>query len=235
MLVRSFRGASVAVFLASLMWAQAGPDGHWEGTLKADNREVGLSLDLAKNEKAEWIASMGAPSENATGLVVKDLAVSGKSVKFMAVELMMSICDLTLTADGKLAGTITNPRSGPMPIEFKRTGEAKVVLPNTSPAVSKELEGDWEGSLQGPDGALHPLVFHFKNLPDKTVAATMDSPDRNAVAMPLNDVKQTGQKVEIGLKIAQSSFQGSLNKEGTELALQRIQGAHSLPVTLRKK
>jgi hypothetical protein len=109
------------------------------------------------------------------------------------------------------------------------------VLPNTSPAVSKELEGDWEGSLQGPDGKLYPMVFHFKNLPDKTVAATMDSPDRNAVAMPLNDVKQTGQKVEFGLKIAGSSFQGSLNKEGTELALQMIQGAHSLPVTLRKK
>ena len=233
---RFLRGAGVAMFLASLMWAQAGPDGHWEGTLKVDNRQVGLSLDLAKNEKAEWIASMGMPSENATGLVVKDLAVSGKSVKFMAVELMMSICDLTLTADGKLAGTITNPRGGPLPVEFKRTGEAKVVLPNTSPAVSKELEGDWEGSLQGPDGKLYPLVFHFKNLPDKTVAATMDSPDRNAMAVPLNNVKQTGQKVEIGLKIAgDTRFQGSLNKEGTELALQMIHEADSLPVTLRKK
>jgi hypothetical protein len=54
--------------------------------------------------------------------------------------------------------------------------------------------------------------------------------------MPLNDVKQTGQKVEFGLKIAgATSFQGSLNKEGTELALQMIHEADSLPVTLRKK
>jgi len=203
--------------------------------LTADGREVGLSLDLAKNEKAVWIASMGVPSENAMGLYVKDLAVSGKSVKFMAVDLLISTVDLTLGPDGKLAGTITGQRGGPMPIEFKRTGEAKVALPAASPAVSKELEGDWEGSLQGPDGALHPLVFHFKNLPDKTVAATMDSPDRNAMGMPVNDVRQTGQKVEFGLKIAQSSFQGSLNKEGTELALQMINEAGSLPVTLRKK
>jgi len=233
MFIRSLRGAGVAVFLASLMWAQAGPDGHWVGTLTADGREVGLSLDLAKNEKAEWIASMGVPSENAMGLYVKDLAVSGKSVKFMAVDLLMSTVDLTLGPDGKLAGTITGQRGGPMPIEFKRTGEAKVALPAASPAVSKELEGDWEGSLQGPNGELLPMVFHFKNLPDKTVAATMDSPARNVVGMPLNDVKQTGQKVEIGLK--GGSFQGSLNKEGTELALQMIRGAVSLPVTLRKK
>src|ERR1017187_2466420 len=212
MFTRSLLGAGAAVFFASLAWAQSSPDGHWEGTLKADNRDIGLTLDLAKNEKSEWVASMGMPSENAIGLVVKDLAVSGKSVKFMAVELQMSIVDLTLGPDGKLAGTIS------------------------SPGVSREREGDWEGALQGPDGALHPLVFHFKNLPDKTVAATMDSPDRNAVAMPLNDVKQTGQKVEFGLKIAgATSFQGSLNKEGTELALQMIHEADSLPVTLRKK
>src|ERR1017187_7877776 len=225
MFTRSLLGAGAAVFFASLAWAQSSPDGHWEGTLKADNRDIGLTLDLAKNGKSEWVASMGAPSENAIGLVVKDLAVSGKSVKFMAVEIQMSIVDLTLGPDGKLAGTISSPR-GSLPIEFKSTGEAKVALPSASPAVSKELEGDWEGSLQGPDGALHPLVFHFKNLPDKTVAATMDSPDRNAVAMPLNDVKQTGQKVEFGLKIAQSSFQGSLNKEGTERKSTRLNSSH---------
>ena len=231
---RFLRGAGVAMFLASLMWAQAGPDGHWEGTLKVDNRQVGLSLDLAKNEKAEWIASMGMPSENATGLVVKDLAVSGKSVKFMAVELMMSICDLTFTADGKLAGTITNPRGGPLPVEFKRTGEAKVVLPNTSPAVSKELEGDWEGTLPMPNGGFQ-LAVHFKNRADKTVAATIDILNRGTMGMPINDVRQTGQKVEFGLKIAQSSFQGNLNKEGTELTGQWTHDADSLPLTLRKK
>ena len=233
MFTRSLLGAGTALCLASCMWAQAGPDGHWEGTFKVDNREIGLSLDLAKNQKAEWIASMGVPSENAMGLYVKDLAVSGKSVKFMAVDLLMSTVDLTLGPDGKLAGTITGQRGGPMPIEFKRTGEAKVALPAASPAVSKELEGDWEGSLQGPNGELLPMVFHFKNLPDKTVAATMDSPARNVVAMPLNDVKQTGQKVE--MKIAGGSFQGSLNKEGTELVGQLTTGPNIAPLTLRKK
>src|SRR5450756_1334515 len=106
MFIRSLRGAGVAVFLASLMWAQAGPDGHWEGAFTADNRQIGLSLDLAKNDKSAWIASMG---------------------------------------------------------------------------------------------------------------------------VPINDVRQTGQKVEFGLKIAQSSFQGTLNKEGTELTGQWIHEADSLP------
>jgi hypothetical protein len=44
--------------------------------------------------------------------------------------------------------------------------------------------------------------------------------------------------VEFGLKIAGASFQGSLNKEGTELALQMIHegdGTPLMPLTLRKK
>ena len=47
--------------------------------------------------------------------------------------------------------------------------------------------------------------------------------------------KQTGQKVEFGMKIAGGTFQGNLNKEGTELAGQLIHEANSTPLTLRKK
>ena len=233
MFVQSLRGAGLALFLASLVWAQASPDGHWEGALTAEGREVGLSLDLARNQKSEWTASLGVPSQNATGLFVKDLAVSGKSVKFMAVELQMSTVELTLGPDSKLSGTITNQR-GSWPIEFKRTGEAKVALPQASPAVSKELEGDWAGTLPTPNGGFQ-MVVHFKNQADKTVAATIDIPNNGAMGMPINDVRQSGQKVGFGLEIAHSSFQGTLNKEGTELTGQWIHEADSSPVTLRKQ
>ena len=240
MSTRFLRGASAAVLFASLVCAQAGPDGHWEGSYTVNNREIGISLDLAKNAKSEWIASMGLPSQNMTGLVVMDVAVNGKSVKFVAVELQMATCDLTLGPDGRMKGTMSAPQGpmstqGPMPVELKRTGEAKVELIPVSPAVSKELEGDWEGSLHAPNGVLFPLVFHFKNQPDKTVAATMDSPGRNAMAMPLNNVKQTGQKVEFGVKIAHGAFQGTLHPEGTELAGQFTHEQGSMPLTLRKK
>jgi hypothetical protein len=231
---RCFRGVGTAVLFASLACAQTALDGHWEGMIKGDSGDVRISLDLARNAQLQWIASMGA-SPQASGLVVMDLVVEGKSVKFMALEMMMTKFDLALNASGSLRGTYTVRTGASFPVEFKRTGEAKVELIPASPAVSKELEGDWEGSLHAPNGVLFPLVFHFKNQPDKTVAATMDSPGRNAMAMPLNNVKQTGQKVEFGLKIAQSAFQGALNPEGTELAGQFTNEQGSMPLTLRKK
>jgi SagB-type dehydrogenase family enzyme len=79
-----------------------------------------------------------------------------------------------------------------------------------------------------------PLKFHFKNQPNHTVAATMDSPARGATAVPLNDVKQAGMKVEVGIRVAHASFRGTLNKEGTELAGEFIHEDQSVPLTLRK-
>src|SRR4051812_22335210 len=117
------RIGAVLLWLASALCAQTSPAGHWEGTFNADGRDIAVSLDLARNDNAEWIASMGVPAQNVTGLVVKDVVVNGNSVKFMAVELQMAKLDLTLT-EGKLAGTITGPR-GSLTIEFKRGGEAK--------------------------------------------------------------------------------------------------------------
>jgi hypothetical protein len=232
MSTRLLRGVGAAVLFAALSCAQTGPGGHWEGAFTAGNREIGLTLDLARNDKAKWIASMGMPASNETGLVVKDLAVNGNSVKFMAVELQMAKLDLTL-ADGNLVGTITGP-GGSLPIQFKRTGEANVQLPAASPAVSKDLEGDWAGILETPGPELQ-IAVHFKNQPDNTVIATIDIPARNAIGMPINDVKQTGDRVEFGLKIAHSSFQGTLHKDRGELTGKLGHDEQAMQVTLKKK
>ena len=197
---RLLRAAGAAVFFAALSGAQTGPGGHWEGAFTAGKREIGLTLDLAKNPGSEWIASMSVPSENATGLAVSDVAVNGNSVKFVGVELMMAKFDLTLGPGGRMTGTLTNGQTS-TPIGFKRTGEARVELIPPSPAVSNDLEGDWEGSLQTPGRAFR-MVFHFNNRADQTVAATIDTPDSGAMGLPLNNVKQTGRKVEFGVKIA---------------------------------
>jgi hypothetical protein len=221
------------VFFASVVGAQTSPAGHWDGTFKANDREIGLGLDLARNAKSEWIASMSVPAQNVRGLVVMDVVVNGNSVKFVAVELMMAKFDLELGRDGRMKGTFSN-RQTTVPIEFKRSGEAKVELIPASPAVSKELEGDWEGSLEAPGRAFR-MVFHFKNQMDKTVKATIDTPDSGGVGLPLNNVRQTGQKVEVGIRIAHAAFEGVLNPEGTELTGLFTHGENRIQLTLRKR
>jgi hypothetical protein len=229
---RSFYCACAVLLFATLLSAQGSPEGHWEGSFTANNNQIGISLDLAKN--SEWIASMGMPSEKMTGLVVMDVKVSGNSVTFTAVELQMAKFQLTLGPDGQMKGTFAGPQGSPIPVEFKRTGAAKVELIPASPAVAKEFEGDWQGALQTP-GRAFQIIFHFRNQPDKTVAATIDTPDTGGFGLPLNDVKQTGKQIEFGIKIAHAEFKGTLNPESTAIAGQFGHEADRAPLTLRKK
>lgn len=237
MQTRIFCSACAVLLFAALACPQGTPAGHWEGAFSLNNLKVGVSLDLAKNERSEWIASMGVPSEESSGLVVQNIKVNENSVSFVAVMFQMAKVDLTFSQDGKMKGTILFPRNplGPVPIEFKRTGEAKVELIAASPAVSRELEGDWEASIQSPNRGVFHFIFHFKNRPDKTVAATMDTPETNSIGLPLDNVIQTGQKVKFGIKVADSSFQGTLNKESTELIGEWVAEGNRWPLTLRKK
>ena len=231
MIARAFFSTFAVLFFAALLCAQGSSDGHWEGIVKGDNGDVRISLDLARNAQSQWIASMGVPPQ-ISGLVVMDLSVEGKSVKFMALEMMMTKFDLTLDASGSLNGTYTLRTGASFPVEFKRTGEAKVQLMQPLPAVSQDLEGDWEGSLgNGP----MRIIFHFKNQPDKTVKATIDTPATNGFGLPLDSVKQTGRSVEVGVKIAGATFKGALSADGTELAGQFLHETQGIPLTLHKK
>jgi hypothetical protein len=53
--------------------------------------------------------------------------------------------------------------------------------------------------------------------------------------MPIDNVKQSGAKVEFGLKIAHASFQGTLDKEQRELKGRLGHEDQQMEVTLRKK
>ncbi len=234
LLIRFLCAVGAALLLAPVVCAQARIDGHWEGNFTAGNRTMRLSLDLAKNAQSQWIASMGTPDENIAGLFVRDVAVLDKSVEFVAVELMMAKFSLTLQPAGTLNGTVSGRAfpQGPLPIELKRTGEAKVELMPPVPAVSRELEGDWEGSVDTPAGQM-TLTVRLKNQPDKTALATIAM--RNDSPLPLSGVTQSGQKVEFAFRMAHITLRGNLNKEGTGIAGTLIHEENPAPFTLRKK
>ncbi len=140
--------------------------------------------------------------------------------------------DCSLENSNSMRCTLNTP-GGSLTSTMKRTGEAKVDLPKSSPAVSGELEGNWEGTLDTPNGALR-LVVHFKNQPDKTVKATLDSLDQNSIDLPLTDIVQKGPAVEFQLRLVNGGYKGTLNKEATQLVGEWTQSGSSMPLTLKK-
>jgi hypothetical protein len=140
---------------------------------------------------------------------------------------------LTL-ADGKLKGALL-VQALSLALEMQRTGDAKLDIAPPSPAVSKELEGDWEGTIDVPNGQSRTVVIHFKNLPDQTVEASIDSPSQGVQGVTLKGVEQKGAAVEFEVVAVGGSYKGTLNKEGTEIAGEWTQRQAAAPLMLNLK
>lgn len=221
------------LLLIAPVFAQTGPVGHWEGDVQLPDRDLHMVVDLAKNDQGAWIGTFAQTTQNVRNVPLVAIKVEEKRVKFRigsdgpnAPEV-----DCTLETPSSMNCTL-NGGGGSIPVSLKRTGEAKVELPNASPAVSAELEGNWEGSLDTPNGVLK-IVVHFKNQ-DKAVKGTLDSPDQGATDLPLTDIVQKGSAVEFQLRMVNGGFKGSLNKEATQMVGEWTQGGGTLPLTLKK-
>jgi hypothetical protein len=211
----------------------AGPAGHWEGAIQLPDRDMQIAVDLAKDDKG-WIGAFSQTTQNVGNVALADIKVDDKSVKFRIAVGGGNAPDFDCTLESPTAMrcTLTTP-GGSVTSAMKRTGEAKVELPKSSPAVTAELEGNWEGTIETPNGSLR-LVVHFANQADKTVKATMDSLDQNSMGLPLTDVVQKGSAVEFQLRLVNGGYKGTLNKEATQMAGEWSQGGGSLPLTLKK-
>jgi len=224
--------------LACGVWAtavaQTDFSGHWEGTIDVPNGPTRLALDLARNAKGAWVASLGVPEQKIAGLRVTDISVVGSEVRFAVTDLPGSpTFELTL-ADGKLKGALL-VQALSLALEMQRTGDAKLDIAPPSPAVSKELEGDWEGTIDVPNGQSRTVVIHFKNLPDQTVEASIDSPSQGVQGVTLKGVEQKGAAVEFEVVAVGGSYKGTLNKEGTEIAGEWTQRQAAAPLMLNLK
>ena len=88
---------------------------------------------------------------------------------------------------------------------MKRTGNVDVKITPPSQAVSKELEGDWDGSLPGRGDS---VTFHIKNLTDQTVEATITSLSLALKTQAFVRVAQSGADVEFTLFILAGALRG---------------------------
>ena len=106
----------------------------------------------------------------------------------------------------------------------------RLIPPPTSPLVTKQLEGVWSGALSAGGRTLH-LAVTIANQPDGTAVGQSVSLDEGSLTVPLV-ISQSGRAVTIATRGIVTSYVGTLNEAGTELAGTWTQGATSLPLIL---
>jgi hypothetical protein len=99
-------------------------------------------------------------------------------------------------------------------------------------AQTPTLVGDWLGTLEVGSARLR-LGLHV-TAGEAGLAAKLDSIDQGAMGLPVTTVTQQGALVRLELRALAASYEGRLNKEGTEITGEWRQGGAALPLTFKR-
>lgn len=204
------------------------PPGHYEGTLKTPNRDVQMTFDIDKTDKG-WIGTTSL-TPGPSGLPLDKITVEGTKVSWaIAVPNAPTFSGEWSKDANTLKGSVSGPGAD-LPIEFKRTGDAKVTLPQESTPLTKQALGKWTGSVQTPNGQTLRLEMTLSSTAEGKGSATLVSVDQNNAQVPISSVVQNGNTIELDIRAVGGKFSGTLNADGTAIDGSLAQNGTNMPI-----
>lgn len=208
---------TIAALLLSpiqMLHAQAvDPVGHYEGSISSPAGEMTLQIDLTRTPKGEIAGTLTVPVQKLKGFPLTNVIVKGNDVSF----------DIATSGGGYFRGELTEKRisgefstqMGALPLDLERAGEARMYPLPASARIGKELEGEWNGTLD-VDGGMR-VSLSLANQADGTSSGKFVSVDENNLTVPVA-ITQDGTKVTLTLPMVGSSYVGTVNAAGTEVS-----------------
>jgi hypothetical protein len=225
--------------IVTLLWlavpssgAQPAPNvsGHWEGSIAAPGMALAIAVDLARNTKGEPVGTISIPAQDIKGVPLSTVSVDGTAVRFVLQTASGGgPFEGTLAADGRTISGDFIVRGFAVPFSMTRTGEARIESPPTSPAVGKEFEGVWNGTVDLGARQL-PLIVKMLNQADGTATGTLIG---DGLEVPIT-MKQEGARLTFECIAVGSSYTGVLNPASAEWAGTWTQGPVTLPLVFRR-
>ena len=220
---------TIAIISAGTLLGQAG---HWDGKITLPDREVPIVVDLDQ-QAGKWVGSMSTGPMS--GLPLGDIKVAGSDVSF-TISGAPGSPNFTgkLAADGQSMTGQATMGGNSVPFTAKRSGDAKVELPPPSSAISKELEGTWNGELNANGQTLH-LVLNISSGAAGLGSATVTSVDQGNANLPVTTITQKDAHLHFEIKQIAGNYEGDLNAAKTELNGTWTQGPAPMPLKFVKK
>ncbi len=208
------------------------PTGHWEGKIHIPNRELNLTVDLAKSAAGPWIGSMTIPGTTTVDVPLGSVTVDASAVRFTASLPGTTTFEGALSADAaNLSGTVSN-REGGVPFELKRSGDASVKVPPPSSMLSNDFEGTWEGPLTIAGQTLK-IQLKLARATDGRAVGTFISVDQNNAEIPITTVTLQGAQLQLDARVISGHYTGTLSASG-EISGEWSQGPATAPLTFKR-
>ena len=101
-------------------------------------------------------------------------------------------------------------------------------------AAPSPIVGNWEGTLDPGAQPKKRIVVHIAAAQDGSLSGTIDYPDESASGALITAINYKEPALHFESNSGQISYDGTMNKENSEIAGTWKQGASSLRLTLKK-
>jgi len=222
----------IAVLLAVLAGAGAADAqtiaGDWQGTLAAGGAEFRLVFHFTPDGTDGFAATLDSPDQGATGIPVASVSLANAALKVDLPQIMASYTGTVNAGTTAIAGTFSQGGMS-FPLNLARPQATATVRRVPKPS---DIDGDWEGTLTAGGVALR-VVFHLRTFEDG-MTATMDSPDQNAIGLPVGKVGRTGSTLDLEMKQLAGGFSGTIDAALATIDGTWTQAGNSLPLVLKR-
>jgi hypothetical protein len=204
-----------------------GAAGHWVGTLQTPAQPLDVEVDLKPGPPPAWVGTISIAAQNLKAFPLSSITIEGKTVSFaMANVPGQPGFKGTLSEDGStLSGDFTQG-GGSVPFTMTRKGDAVFAPPVKSTPITKDLEGDWAGTLAVGERTLR-LNLKLANGADGATGS-MVSVDQGGAEIAIASIVQAGTHLTLELPAIAGTYSGDL-KDG-KLVGTWSQGPGKLPL-----
>ena len=108
------------------------------------------------------------------------------------------------------------------------------IVPSVQAADPSPIIGNWEGTLDPGAQPKKRVVVHITATPDGILSGTIDYPDESVSGVLITAIQYKEPALHFENSSGEVSYDGTMNKENSEIAGMWKQGAAPLSLTLKK-
>ncbi|HEX6283657.1 MAG TPA: alpha/beta fold hydrolase [Pyrinomonadaceae bacterium] len=199
--------------------------GSWHGTLEAGGQKLRVVVTLTKSDAGAYAGKLESLDQGAT-IPIDTITVNGDAVR-LEIKSPAILFEGTLNKERtELTGTFTQSDQK-FPLALKRGEQAAAV-----PQSVKDFAGSWHGTLEAGGQKLRLIVTVTKS-DAGTYGGKFESVDQGAT-VAIDTITVNGDAVRFEIKSAAIVFEGTLNKERTELTGTFTQSDQKFPLTFKR-
>jgi len=217
--------------VAALARSAEPAEARWEGNVQIPGRELTVVIDLAQDAGGKWIGSAIVPGFSVKGAPLADVQVNGAEVYFAIRGVLAEpVFRGRINGNGTFSGDFQQG-GNTASFSLEKTGPPQVDAPRVGTAVSKEMEGEWQGEFSR-NGYTLKATLQIANHAGAPATAQFRVVGKRDTNLPVDRVTQEGEWLTVSAAEYQIAYEGQFR--AGEIAGIFRQGPEEQPLTFRR-